>query len=118
MRLLVSICLDQLNGRRDFDNTIREVIVRATTTRDDYTAVIPITLDLINEADEGFMVVMRANEDRSNAEDIQNLNYTRGVTLAVIRDDDREFYMYATCAITDIIKPRGTNLQKSIFQGV
>lgn len=99
----MSICLDELNGRRDFDNTIREVIVRATTTRDDYTAVIPITLDLINEADEGFMVVMRVNEDRSNAEDIQNLNYTRGVTLAVIRDDDREFYMYATCAITDIM---------------
>ena len=86
--------IDELNGRRDFDNTIREVIIRATNTRDDYTAVIPITLDLINEADEGFMVVMRANEVRSNAEDIQNLNYTgNGVTLAVIRDDDRKCYM-------------------------
>lgn len=95
--------VDELNGKRDFDNTIQEVIIRPTNSRDDYTAIIPITLDTINEADEGFMVVMRANEVRSNAGDVENLEFLgNGVTLAVIRDDDRKCCVYSTAYAQEI----------------
>ena len=75
----------------DFDNTIREVVLQASSTRDDYSVSIPITKDTINEASEGFMIVMRANAVKSNLEDVQNLQYQdNGVTLGVIDDDDRK----------------------------
>ena len=75
----------------DFDNTIREVVLQASSTIDDYSVSIPITNDTINEASEGFMIVMRANEVKSNPEDIKNLQYQdNGVTLGVIDDDDRK----------------------------
>lgn len=69
-----------------------EVILKAGDTSDDYTVSIPITRDDINEANEGFMIVMRPNEEKSNAEDIKNLEYRdNGITLGVIADDDSEY---------------------------
>lgn len=82
----------EVDGRQDFNNTILEVILEAGDTSDDYTRSIPITRDEINEANEGFMIVMRANEEKSNPEDIKNLEFQdNGVTLGVITDDDSEY---------------------------
>lgn len=67
------------------------MVLKASITRDDYTVSIPVTRDDINEAKEGFMIVMRANEEKSSPEDVKNLQYRdNGVTLGIIDDDDRE----------------------------
>lgn len=80
-----------MDGRKDFNNTTLELVLKAGITRDDYTVSIPVTRDNINEAQEGFMIVMRVNEGKSNVEDVKNLQYRdNGVTLGIIDDDDRE----------------------------
>lgn len=80
-----------MDGRKDFNNTTLELVLKAGITRDDYTVSIPVTRDDINEAQEGFMIVMRANEEKSSVEDVKNLQYRdNGVTLGIIDDDDRE----------------------------
>lgn len=85
-------CVDDVNGRMDFDNSVQQLILRAGTTSDDYTVTIPVTRDLFNEAKEGFMIVMRPNVTRSDSRDVANINYQNdGVTLGVIDDDDRKY---------------------------
>lgn len=78
-----------MNGRRDFDNTQRTLIIPAGSDTIDETVVIPIIDDRINEANEGFILVVRANEALSNPSDIANLVYAdEGVTVLRIVDDD------------------------------
>lgn len=80
---------DEENGRKDFDNTIQELVVPSGIATVDYSVSIPINNDLINEADEGFLVVVRANENKSDPQDTAELEYIgEGVTLAIISDDD------------------------------
>lgn len=80
---------DEINGRRDFDNTVRTLVIPAGRQTIDETVSIPIIADRINEATEGLMLVVRANEARSNPADIANLNYIdEGVCLLRITDDD------------------------------
>ena len=69
------------------------MLLTASDTRDDYTVAIPIVPDSINEADEGFMLVMTVNEARSsiNMDEIAFLG--GGVALAKIKDDDCK-YLY------------------------
>ena len=77
----------------DFDNSVRQLILRAGISSDDYTISIPVTRDSFNEASEGFMIVMRPDNERSNPVDVANINFqNNGVALGVIDDDDREFY--------------------------
>ena len=83
---------DEENGRNDFDNTTQEVVVSSGTATVDHSVSILINNDLINEADEGFLVVVRANEDKSDPQDVAELEYVgNGVTLAIISDDDGTF---------------------------
>ena len=80
-----------VNGRMDFDNSVQTLILEASITSDDYMITIPVTKDSINEESEGFMIVMRPDEGRSNPEDVARLTYqNNGVALGVIDDDDRE----------------------------
>ena len=82
---------DEVNGKRDFDNTIRTVVVPAGDGVVDQQVLIPIINDRINEANEGFLLVVRANEARSNPSDLANVRYKdEGVTLLRITDDDRK----------------------------
>ena len=82
---------DEVNGRMDFNNTVQELVLSAGLTSDDYIVSIPITRDSFNEASEGFMIVMRPDESRSNPADVANIVYQNGgVALGVIDDDDRE----------------------------
>ena len=81
----------QVNGRRDFNDSVITIVLSAGVSTDDYSVSIPITIDMFNEASEGFMIVMRADASRSNPVDIQNIMYREdGVALGVIDDDDRE----------------------------
>ena len=82
---------DEVNGKRDFDNTIRTVVVPAGDGVVDQQVLIPIIDDRINEANEGLLLVVRANEARSNPSDLANVRYKdEGVTLLRITDDDRK----------------------------
>ena len=79
----------ELNGRRDFDNTQRTLIIPAGSDTIDQTVVIPIIEDRINEANEGFLLIVRANQVLSNPSDVANLIFIdEGVTLLRIVDDD------------------------------
>lgn len=93
------VILDEENGRKDFNNTIQEVVVSSGIATLDYSVSIPINNDFINEADEGFMVVVRANEDKSDPQDIADLEYVgMGVTLAIITDDDGMLTFRVVCS--------------------
>ena len=77
----------------DFDNSVRQLILSAGISSDDYTISIPVTRDSFNEASEGFMIVMRPDNERSNPVDVANINFqNNGVALGVIDDDDRKLY--------------------------
>ena len=57
----------------------------------DQIVTIPIIDDRINEANEGFLLIVRANEARNNPSDLINVRYIdEGVTLLRITDDDSE----------------------------
>ena len=59
----------------------------------DQTVQIPIMDDRINEANEGFLLIVRADEIHSDPLDIANLGYMdEGVTLLRITDDDSKIY--------------------------
>lgn len=80
---------DERNGRQDFDNTVQELIIPAGRETLDISVTILINDDQINEAREGFMVVVRANEAQNSPQDISRLQYlNEGVMLAYIVDDD------------------------------
>ena len=86
---MILFCTDEINGRRDFDNTVRTVVVPAGDEVVDQLVLIPIIDDKINEANEGFLLVVRANEARSNPSDLAKVVYKdEGVTLLRITDDD------------------------------
>ena len=81
-----------MNGRQDFDNTVRTLVVPAGRESIDQTISIPIVRDRINEAVEGFMLIVRANEALSNPSDLAKLNLINdGVCLLRITDDDSRF---------------------------
>ena len=57
----------------------------------DQIVTIPIIDDRINEANEGFLLIVRANEARNNPSDLVNVRYIdEGVTLLRITDNDSE----------------------------
>ena len=67
------------------------MVLKASNTRDDYSVSIPIVSDSINEADEGFMLVMTVNEARSSINMNQVTFLGGGVALAKIKDDDCKY---------------------------
>ena len=62
----------------------------------DQQVLVPIIDDRINEANEGLLLIVRANEARNNPSDIANVRYKdEGVTLLRITDDDRESFDFS-----------------------
>ena len=81
-----------MNGRQDYDNTVQTLTVPAGSESIDQTISIPIVKDRINEAIEGLMLIVRANETLSNPSDLANLILiNEGVCLLRITDDDSTF---------------------------
>ena len=50
-----------------------------------------VVVDDINEADEGFFVILSLDVDGSDPASAQALSITRNTTLAIIRNDDRKY---------------------------
>ena len=72
----------------DFNNTVQTVTFAPSTTAETVSVVISFIDDAINEADEGFLVVVRADAVASNQ---QNVTLDReGVASVIIINDDRE----------------------------
>jgi hypothetical protein len=91
----------EVNGRQDFDNTVRTLVVPAGRESIDQTISIPIVRDRINEAVEGFMLIVRANEALSNPSDLAKLNLINdGVCLLRITDDDTIIFRFERTAYT------------------
>ena len=70
----------------DFNNTVQTVIFAPSTTAETVSVVISFIDDAINEADEGFLVVVTVASNQ------QNVTLDReGVASVIIINDDREF---------------------------
>ena len=69
----------------DFNNSVQTVTFAPSTTAETVDVVISFIDDAINEADEGFLVVVRATSNQ------QNVQLDReGVASVIILNDDRE----------------------------
>ena len=72
----------------DFNNTVQTVTFAPSTSPETVSVVISFIDEAINEADEGFLVVVRADAVASNQ---QNVTLDReGVASVIIINDDRE----------------------------
>ena len=77
-------------GRKDFNNTVQEITFSLSTSFETMAVKIDIFDDAINEADEGFLIVVRVDPDASNPQDVPNVALDRnGVALVTILNDDR-----------------------------
>ena len=71
-------------GRKDFNNTVQNIIFHPNDA-ETMNVTIEIFVDTINEADEGFVVIVMGDQAVSNMQ---------RVALVTILDDDHEFEMY------------------------
>ena len=76
----------------DFNNTVQMVTFNPSTSAETAEVTINFFDDAINEADEGFLVVVRATSNQ------QNVTLDRdGVASVIIINDDREcIVLYTT----------------------
>ena len=76
----------------DFNNTVQMVTFDPSTSAETAEVMINFFDDAINEADEGFLVVVRATSNQ------QNVTLDReGVASVIIINDDREcIVLYTT----------------------
>ena len=74
----------------DFNNTVQRVTFAPSTSSETVDVTIDFFDDAINEADEGFLIVVRVDPAASNPQDISNVALDRnGVALVTIHNDDR-----------------------------
>ena len=74
----------------DFNNTVQRVTFAASTSSQTVDVTIDIFDDAINEADEGFLIVVRVDPTASNPQDVPNVALNRnGVASIIILNDDR-----------------------------
>ena len=72
----------------DFNNTVQRITFQPNVPSVDVT--INFFDDAINEADEGFLIVVRVDPAASNLQDVSNVTLDRnGVALVNIHNDDR-----------------------------
>ena len=77
-------------GRKDFNNTVQEITFSLSTSFETMAVKIDIFDDAVNEADEGFLIVVRVDPDASNPQDVSNVTLDQnGVALVTILNDDR-----------------------------
>jgi hypothetical protein len=91
-----------LGGRRDFPRMVQEITIPASQNlRDDFTASIPITNDGINEALEGFLILVETSEATSvNTEAPVIIYRNDGLTIGLIVDDDEISFSFEQPAYT------------------
>jgi len=77
-------------GRMDFNKTAQRVVFALNTSPETVNVMIDFFDDAINEADEGFLIVLRVDAAASNLQDISDVILERnGVSLVTILNDDR-----------------------------
>ena len=88
--IYLSAVEDEPGGRQDFPRRAQRVTIPASPNlRDDFTASIPITNDGINEAQEGFLILVETSEETSVSAEAPVINYgNNGLTIGFIEDDD------------------------------
>ena len=75
--------------RKDFDNSTHRLTISQSSSYQDVEIFIPLVDDDVNEATEGFLLVIGIDELASDPRDVENSEMIRnGVTLAVITDND------------------------------
>ena len=62
----------------------------ASSVSSELSVSVNITDDAINEAEEGFVILIAPDTDRNNATDTLNLELTQQTAIGVIEDNDRK----------------------------
>ena len=76
-------------GRKDFNNTVQRITFSLSTSSEMMVVRIDIFDDAINEADEGFLIVVGVDPAASNQQEVSNVTLDRnGVALVTILNDD------------------------------
>ena len=77
-------------GPKDFNNTVQEITFSLSTSFETMAVRINFFDDAVNEADEGFLIVLRVDPDASNLQEVSNVTLDQnGVALVTILNDDR-----------------------------
>ena len=78
-------------GPKDFNNTVQKITFRPNIFSETVDVTIDIFDDAINEADEGFLIVVRVDLAASHLQDILSavLDQNYSVALVTILNDDR-----------------------------
>ena len=77
-------------GRMDFNNTVQRVTFAASTSSETTAVRIDFFDDAVNEADEGFLIVLRVDPAASSLQEVLNVTLDQnGVALVTILNDDR-----------------------------
>ena len=77
-------------GRMDFNNTVQRVTFAASTSSETLAVRIDFFDDAVNEADEGFLIVLRVDPAASSLQEVLNVTLDQnGVALVTILNDDR-----------------------------
>ena len=89
------LCIAAVDAeRRDFSNVIQMVTFPPSSTEELRNLNITVFDDLINEATEGYLLMLEVVEAMSDPQDIENLQFVNGGTsLIVILDNDGKLYM-------------------------
>ena len=78
-------------SRTDFDNSVKTVTFEPSVSQLEETVIISLVDDSVNEADEGFIIIVKLVE--IGTLDDQNLSLERnGVALVRIVDDDCKIF--------------------------
>ena len=86
---MFSLITDENEGRKDFEKVITTVTIPPTGRVYFQEVFVPIFDDDINEADEGFYMMIEVDEAKSDPKDVAGLSYSfNGLTRIEIIDDD------------------------------
>lgn len=83
--------LVELSGRRDFERNVTTNLTFGSGSRNEERLIhIPLVDDNINEADEGFLLVIEIQDSGSPTTSDDITLVRDGIALIVIADNDRE----------------------------
>lgn len=82
-----------MQGKQDFVNAIQSITFQPSTSSEDREVFIDFVDDEINEAIEGFFVIVSVNQSAIDPEANEDIVIARSVALLYINDDDRKSHI-------------------------
>ena len=114
----LQLSLDIENGRLDFVTETKRVEFSPESGTISIDVPFNVVVDDINEADEGFFIILSLDVDASDPASVQALSITRNTTLGIIRNDDSKYIlMYYSKLNVSNLNRYHDRLQSEILHG-